>query len=151
LEGDVEERPPSDSEPKSYTEVFRVHFPYYLAIGMTYDEYWNQDCLMVKDYREAQKIKLKIMNHEAWWQGLYFYEALCYAAPLLQTMTKGPKKPLPYPEEPHPITKEEVEAQQLKRQQEKFEQMMNKMKEWQKRVNITQVEKKGAGDDGSSS
>ena len=25
-------------------------FPFFLSIGMTYDQYWNDDCLLVKYY-----------------------------------------------------------------------------------------------------
>lgn len=42
---------------------------------MTYDEYWNQDVWLAKDYREAWELKQKNDNYLAWLQGLYNYKA----------------------------------------------------------------------------
>ena len=43
---------------------------------MSYDEYWNQDPWLAKDYREAWELKQKNDNYLAWLQGLYNYKAL---------------------------------------------------------------------------
>ena len=42
---------------------------------MTYDEYWNQDPWLAKDYRDAWELKQKNENYLAWLQGLYNYKA----------------------------------------------------------------------------
>ena len=47
-----------------------------MAIGMTYDQYWHGDCLMVRDFYKAWKIKQEQENEKAWLQGLYFLKAL---------------------------------------------------------------------------
>lgn len=44
-------------------------------MGMTYDEYWNQDPWLAKDYRDAWELKQKTENYNAWLQGLYNYKA----------------------------------------------------------------------------
>ena len=44
---------------------------------MTYDQYWNDDCQLVKFYRKAHKLKNEQKNQELWLQGMYIYEALC--------------------------------------------------------------------------
>lgn len=76
-------------------------FPYYLAIGMTYDQFWNQDVELVKAYREADKIKRDLKNQDMWMQGAYYYEALLDAAPVLRfSLSKKPPKPIPYRDQP---------------------------------------------------
>ena len=80
-----------------------------MSIGMSYDEFWNQNVSMVKAYRKAYELREKRRNQELWLQGMYVYEALCDASPLFRfTMKKGAIKPEPYPKEPYPITVAEV-------------------------------------------
>lgn len=71
-----------------------------MAIGMTWDQYWNQDCDMVRHFRKAAKIKLDLQNQQAWLQGVYFYEALIDVAPVLRAFAKKGTKPIPYRSEP---------------------------------------------------
>lgn len=95
--------------PKAYTETFHAHFPYYLSIGMTYDQYWNGDPQLVKAYRRAAEISVERRNQEMWLQGMYIYDALCCASPILRAFTKKGTKPVPYPKEPYPLTQESSE------------------------------------------
>ena len=91
-----------------------------MSIGMTYDEFWNQDVSLVTVYRAAQELRERRRNQELWLQGMYIYEALCDASPLFRfSMKKGTVKPEPYAKQPYPITaselreKEEREARVL--------------------------------------
>lgn len=105
------------------TELFNEHFPYYLACGMTYDQFWRDDPGLVRAYRKARKIKRDWINEEAWLQGLYFYEALCDVSPLLHAFARSGTKPSQYPSEPYPLTdteKEQKKAQEEKLQQEQY-------------------------------
>lgn len=96
-----------------YTEVFEQLCPYYMSIGMSYDEFWNGDVLAVKAYRKANELRDKRMNENLWLQGRYFYDALCAASPLYRfTMKKGIVKPEPYIKEPYPITESEIREQE---------------------------------------
>ena len=80
-----------------------------MSIGMTYDEFWNQDVKLVEVYRKAMELRDKRRNQELWLQGMYIYEALCDASPLFRfSMKKGVVKPEPYAKEPYPITAAEV-------------------------------------------
>ncbi len=80
-----------------------------MSIGMSYDEFWNQDVHRVKAYRKAYELHEKRRNQELWLQGMYFYEALCDASPLFRfTMKKGSIKPEPYMKEPFPLTEADV-------------------------------------------
>ena len=94
----------SSALPFTYTEKFYELFPYYLAIGMTYDQYWNDDPTLVKYYRNAAELQKERRNEELWLQGMYIYEALCDVAPVLNANAKKGTKPHPYSEKPYAIT-----------------------------------------------
>ena len=84
-----------------------------MSIGMTYDEFWNQDVRLVEVYRKAAELRDKRRNQELWLQGMYIYEALCDASPLFRFSTKkGSIKPEPYVKEPYPITASEVKERE---------------------------------------
>ena len=84
-----------------------------MSIGMTYDEFWNQDVRLVEVYRKAAELRDKRRNQELWLQGMYIYEALCDASPLFRfSMKKGTVKPEPYVKEPYPITAGEVKERE---------------------------------------
>lgn len=105
--GELLKGSPSDF---SYTKQFYDYFPYYLSMGMTYDQYWNDDCLLTKYYRKADEMSLKKKNQEMWLQGMYFYDALCKVSPILHAFAKSGVEPVPYPSEPYSLTGEDIEA-----------------------------------------
>lgn len=88
----------------TYTEQFYEAFPYYLSIGMTYDQFWNDDVNLVKYYRKADELKVERKNQELWLQGLYIYEALCDVAPIMHAFAKKGTKAQSYSEKPYSIT-----------------------------------------------
>lgn len=88
---------------QSHTDSFYRAFPYYLAIGMTYTQFWDEDCELVKYYREAAKIRQKLDNQQAWLQGAYVYEAISDIAPVLHAFAKKGTKPIPYRNEPYDL------------------------------------------------
>ena len=138
----------SASKPLSYTEIFYEHFPFYLSIGMTYDQYWNDDCMLVKYYREAHRLRNERKNQELWLQGLYIYEALCDVAPVLHAFAKSGTKPRPYLSKPFPITMEEVKRD--KEEQEKLNRQKAKalFEAWAARLKLP--EEKGVSADGNN-
>lgn len=93
--------------PVSYSEQFREMFPTYLSFGMTYDQYWNDDCDLVKYYREANEIQTRRRNQDLWLQGMYIYDAILCASPVLHSFAKRGTKPNPYPTKPYLITEKE--------------------------------------------
>jgi len=118
----------------TYTEIFNRQFPFYLSIGMTYDQYWNDDCLLTKYYREAQEIRNDRKNQELWLQGLYIYDALTKVAPALHAMK--PQRPSPYPEKPYPITKEAIERDKEEREKAQREKAKAVFTAWAARLNL---------------
>lgn len=93
------------SAPISYTEIFNEHFPYYLSIGMTEEQYWDRDCSLVKYYREADKLKRERENQNMWLQGMYIYDAISRLVPVLHAFAKKGTQAKPYVDAPYPLTK----------------------------------------------
>lgn len=91
----------------TYTEQFYEVFPYYLSIGMTYEQFWNDDPMLAKYYRQAEEMRNDKRNQELWLQGMYIYEALCDVAPILHSMAKKGTKPQPYSERPYALTEKQ--------------------------------------------
>lgn len=95
-----------------------------MSIGMSYDEFWNDDVSKVKAYRKANELIDKRRNQEFWMQGMYFYEALCDASALFRfSMKKGTIKPEPYVKEPYPITAAEVREREEREARNKEERL----------------------------
>ena len=101
-------------------------FPYYLSIGMTYDEYWYGDPSLVVAYRKAEDIRTHRKNWEMWMNGKYTYDAIMRLIPSLN-MWK-PKEPLEYMKEPYPLTKKEYEEMVKKEEKKRQDEMREKLK-----------------------
>lgn len=111
--------------PPSYEQTFETIFPYYLSIGMTYEQFWYQNCDLVKAYRKAEELRQRRRNQELWLQGRYIYDALCAVSPVLHAFAKNGTQPQPYLEKPYPSDKEESKAreqEQMENQAEAFRQ-----------------------------
>lgn len=50
--------------------------PYYMSIGMTYEQYWFGDPLMVRAFYKAEQIRQEQADYNAWLQGAYFKQAI---------------------------------------------------------------------------
>ena len=87
----------------SLKEYFDTLFEYALAIGMTYDQFYNDDVDLFVRYHNAEKLRQKKRNNEMWLQGAYIYNAIGSLAPILNGMVKNPKAQ-PYMKQPIPIT-----------------------------------------------
>ena len=122
----VEESPPvtqgddGNHSPFLYTEIFERECPYYMAIGMTYEEYWNGDNCLPKYYRKAEEERLKKTNFNAWLQGFYVYEALLDVFPVFNPNVRN-HKPSEYMKKPVPITDEDVRIANEEKEKEEAE------------------------------
>ena len=92
-------------------------FPTYLAMGMTYEQFWDGDACLVKAYRSADSIRRRRRNEEMWLEGIYMVEAL--SATVGNMFAKGAKHQ--YPQEPFPITVEEQQERKEREQKAKME------------------------------
>lgn len=106
---------------KTYTEKFNELFPYYLSLGMTEEQYWDRDCLLVKAFRKAEELKTDRKNQEMWLQGAYIYEALCRVSPILHAFAKKGTKPVPYLAEPFAINEKQAEYKEEEKAKKTFD------------------------------
>jgi hypothetical protein len=101
----------------SATEIFENIFPYYLAMGMSYEQFWVDDPKLVIAYRRADEIRKRRMNEELWLNGIYMTEAI--ASTVGNMFSKGQKHQ--YPSEPKPITQVELEERRVREQKAREE------------------------------
>lgn len=119
------------SFPFCYEKVFYEQFPYYLSIGMTAEQYWDEDSTLTIYYRKAEEIRKERSNYELWLQGMYMYDALARVSPLFRSFGKQGTKAMSYVDKPYPINERmvaEAKAEQEKKEflkaQASMEQMM---------------------------
>ena len=117
------------SPPITNKQFILENLPYYMAMGMTYAEYMNGENELVIYYRKADEIRQRRLNEEAWLNGRYIYEALCTATVAVGFPDKT--RSVAYPEKPHPITEEEMRAEELAQRKK----MYAKVEAWATRVN----------------
>ena len=105
----------------SYTEVFEKQCPFFMSIGMSYQEFWYEDCWIANYYLKAYTIKKDQINEQLWLQGMYVFEAILCASPVLHAFSKKGTKPLPYAEKPFLMDKinpVEKTQEQIEREKE---------------------------------
>lgn len=123
---------PSTTEPVVrqkvlFTELLERQCPIYMAMGMTYDEYWNDDVEKAVYYRRAFKLKKKQKNHWLWLQGAYVYRILQNIYPLYNAWAQA--QPEPYLDFPIPLDaqeEKETENERMKRQMMEMQDYMER-------------------------
>ena len=116
------------------SKTFEELCPYFISMGMTYEQFWYGEIDMTRAYMKAFEIKdkreSKITKWTIWEQGLYIYEALCDVSPILRAFSKS-KKPLPYTTRPYGIDNEEKkEETKEKKKQNDVERAQIFFKNW---------------------
>lgn len=76
---------------------------------MTYEQFWDMDCTLVKAFQKADEYRKKEQNTWAWVQGMYIYDALTRLAPIFMANPKKGMKPKPYSKEPFKLFEEKEE------------------------------------------
>jgi hypothetical protein len=104
-----------------FAETFCEHYPHYLHIGMTHEQYWQGDVSLVKDYRQKAKLDLEHKNYLMWLQERYAYEANSIVHYNLNRDKKKGQKAKDYPIEPHRITPmtESEKAEKVRKDRQK--------------------------------
>ena len=111
----------------------------YIAMGMSYEQFWDGHPHLAVAYRKAHKLKQELANQQAWLQGLYVYDAL--AVCLKNAFSKQGARKAEYVEQPidiFPLT----EAEKKRREAKEYEKMQEAMKAMQRQ----QRRKKQKGD-----
>jgi len=110
-----------------------------MAMGMSYEQFWDGHPYLVVAYRKAYKIKREVENEQAWLQGLYVFDA--FAVCLANVFAKRGAKKQTYLERPidiFPLTEQEKQ----RREREANAKMQAAMKAMQRK----QHAKKQKGD-----
>ena len=89
-----------------------------MSIGMSYEQYWygDADPDILRQYIEADKLRQQRMNGEAWWYGMYNYNALAVA--LGNAFREKGKPAESYPKEPYEIGEKSEPEQEKQEEQE---------------------------------
>lgn len=127
-----------------YTDKFEELCGYYMSIGMTYHDFWDGDCCMVKYYRDKAKRDRERENFNLWLQGAYIYEALLDASPAFNALSKK-KKPFPYLDNPIPMTEGESKRTKEQENKKKMENGKEAMRLMVENFNKRFLEKQGKG------
>ena len=127
------------TQEKTITEILEENFPFYLAIGMSYAEYWEGDPKLTQYYRRAYRIKQEQENNNAWLQGMYVYDAVSTALHnALRGMGKNKPPAKDYAKQPYEIFKKEKTPQEaaleVQKEQEKAALWMENLVQKSKRA-----------------
>lgn len=104
---------------KTFTDYFEELFPAYLALGMTWTQFWIDEPELAIAYRKADAIKKRRKNEELWLEGIYMAEAI---SATVGNMLDGGQKHL-YPSEPIPLTEDERQERREREEKARMERM----------------------------
>jgi hypothetical protein len=107
------------SPQKTFTEIFEEAFPSYLAMGMSWTQFWIDEPELAVAYRKSEMIRKRRKNEELWLEGVYVAEAL--RATVGNMFNKGQKNQ--YPAEPFPITADEQQERREREERNRMERM----------------------------
>ena len=107
------------SPQKTFTEYFEELFPFYLAMGMTWAQFWIDEPEIAISYRRADAIRRRRTNEELWLQGVYVAEALKSTVGNMFSKGEG----YHYPAEPIPLTADEQQERREREEKARMERM----------------------------
>ena len=127
--GDGSDEGEAPVTPISLAEMFTSICPAYIAMGMTWNQFWHCNTKVHRSYRLAWEQRKQYRNWEMWWQGSYIYEALLKVAPVMRAaFGKGKVEAGKYSEEPYPLTEKEAEERREAQRRQKMERMFEMFK-----------------------
>lgn len=132
------------SRPFSYTEIFDELCPMYMSMGMSYDEYWNDNPWKAFWIRKSEKKKIERNNFYSWLNGLYTYKALLDVSPLINIFDKQ-RRPEEYLLEPIDLFGDKEQVEQRKNEKA-MQAGIENMMQWAMAVNA----KKAGDNDGGN-
>lgn len=108
--------------------------PQYMAMGMTYEEFWNSNTKVHRAYRKAWDQKQREEEWSRWRMGAYIYDALLCVAPVMRAaFSKGKVEPGKYPNEPWPLTEKDVREREEKTRREAYKRFVDRIEAENKR------------------
>ena len=118
---------------------------------MTWEQFWDGDCTMVKYYRQADKIRTENRNTELWLQGAYIYKVMEAFAPILPAFPKKNARVGDYLSEPFPLTEQDEKAKEERKAKQEYDKGMKVLNNWMARVNNKRKGVGGEAKDGRNS
>ena len=103
-------------------------FPWYLSIGMTWEQFWQGSPSLTVAYRKAHELQSKRVNLEQWRMGQYVVSALQVS--VVNMFLKKGATPIEYPKQPFPLNQEELEQREMERQEQLEEKLKAQMMMW---------------------
>ena len=85
----------------SIKEYFNELFTHALSIGMSSHDFWEEDCSLLLNYVEAEKMRQKRKNTECWLNGVY----------VMYAVGANLSKNAHYPRKPILLTQEEIDEE----------------------------------------
>lgn len=111
--------------------------PYYLAIGMTHEQFWEGDPWLCVTYRNAHRLKTEMRNEELWLQGLYNFNAFSVALSNFgQGFNKHKRPPQKYTDHPiriTPLSEAEKRQKRIEERKKVIAYFTNLQKKWERR------------------
>ena len=119
----TEEQKSRQTSPTPYGDTFDEFLPHYLAMGMTYDEFWDGEYGTKHACRKAYQIRIeneqRLADRNNWYMGQYILSVL-QAIPLLVAglNVKNTSNLPKYPEKPFFDQFEERKKEETRKQKE---------------------------------
>lgn len=98
----------------------------YLAMGMTYSQFWDERPQLAVAYRKAYRLKREMDNENAWLHGMYVYDA--FAVVMANAFSKRGAKKYDYIEKPFDLFPLSDEKKK-KRVQEEYAKMQKALED----------------------
>lgn len=104
----------SISKKQTYSDALDEVCAYYMAIGVSCDEFWHGDYTRLEHYQKAHETKNEMRNQEMWMQGLYIFDAVSIAMSNALRKSGKPESYIkkPYDLKPKEKTEEDIAAEQ---------------------------------------
>lgn len=112
----------TQTESRSYGDIFDELFPHYLLMGMTPEQYWDGESWLKPAYRKAYQLRIeneqRLADLNNWYMGQYIMAAL-HATPLIVGgfLKKG-EQPPEYPDKPFYEKHEADKKEEVRRKNE---------------------------------
>ena len=132
---ETSEKSSTQKEYSSFTEVFEEMCPYFMSIGVTYEQFWYGDFDICKYALKAEKLRNVKKNNDFWWNSLYIFRALLDASPAFHDFGSGDEVKIKPLDRPLPLTQEEAEEREQQKIRENQEMMMDYLLSYAERHN----------------
>lgn len=116
----------SKNKSRKFTDVFEELCPYFMSIGVSYDDFWNGEFEITKFALKADEYTQRRKNSEFWLNSIYIFRAILDAAPAYKEFSNQNETISYSVKEPFPLSKKEIEKQAEKEKEEK----MNRIKDY---------------------